>query len=442
MTTAHILLGIGIALVAGLISNRLIKLVHLPNVTAYLIVGILLGPYLFGLFNSNYKGILSEEILTSFGIIVDLALGFIAFSIGSEFKLSSIKKIGKGVITITIMQSCMALVFVDVALIVTCLIAGSLNENLPIILTLGAIATATAPAATLMVVKQYKAKGPVTDILLPVVAFDDAVGLILFSLSFSVAQVFAKQYAGIAGASVNVTSLIVTPLLEIVLSLGIGAVIGLLLTLAMKFFKSRANRLICMLASVILGVGFCELFVETFNLELSSLLTCMMIGAIFCNLERNAINILDGVERWTPAIFMLFFILSGAELEFKVMGSTTVLGICGVYLIARSLGKYLGARWGCDVAHTGGTIKKYLGLTLLPQAGVAIGMARSSSSTFRSFAIELEDVAGKAYLNNMASTITAVVLCATLFYELVGPVITKIALTKAGEIETVSKSNN
>lgn len=442
MTSAYILLGIGIALVAGLISNRLIKLVHLPNVTAYLIVGILLGPYLFSLFNSKLDGVINKEMVSAFGIIVDLALGFIAFSIGSEFKLSSIKKIGKGVITITIMQSCMALVAVDVFLIITCLIVGNLEANLPLILTLGAIATATAPAATLMVVKQYKARGPVTDILLPVVAFDDAIGLILFSISFSVAQVLAKQYAGVAGATISIKNILLMPLCEIFLSLAIGAALGFILTLAMKFFKSRANRLICMLAAVILGVGFCELFAEKFNIELSSLLTCMMIGAIFCNLERDAINILDGVERWTPALFMLFFILSGAELDFSVMGSWAVIGICAVYLLARSLGKYFGASLGCTMTHTGGTIKKYLGLTLLPQAGVAIGMARSSSSTFRSFATEsLKAVneSGYNYLANMASTITAVVLCATLFYELVGPVITKIALTKAGEIQTVNK---
>ena len=442
MTSAYILLGIGIALVAGLISNRLIKLVHLPNVTAYLIVGILLGPYLFSLFNSKLGGVINKEMVSAFGIIVDLALGFIAFSIGSEFKLSSIKKIGKGVITITIMQSCMALVFVDVFLIVTCLIVGNLEANLPLILTLGAIATATAPAATLMVVKQYKARGAVTDILLPVVAFDDAIGLILFSISFSVAQVLAKQYAGVAGATISIKNIFLMPLCEIFLSLAIGAALGFILTLAMRFFKSRANRLICMLAAVILGVGFCELFAEKFDMELSSLLTCMMIGAIFCNMEKDAINILDGVERWTPALFMLFFILSGAELDFSVMGNWTVIGICAVYLLARSLGKYFGASLGCTMTHTGGTIKKYLGLTLLPQAGVAIGMARSSSSTFRSFATEglkAANEGGYNYLANMASTITAVVLCATLFYELVGPIITKIALTKAGEIQIINK---
>ena len=207
METGEILLGISIALIAGLISNRLIKLINLPNVTGYLLVGILLGPYFFSLFNDNLTGVISKEMVESFGIIVDVALGFIAFSIGSEFKLSSIKKLGKGIITITLIQAFAALLFVDIALSVLSLCTGSFKENLPMILTLGAVATATAPAATLMVIKQYKAKGPVTDTLLPVVAFDDAVGLILFSISFSIAQVFAKQQAGIGGAEINIVNI-------------------------------------------------------------------------------------------------------------------------------------------------------------------------------------------------------------------------------------------
>jgi Kef-type K+ transport system membrane component KefB len=442
METGEILLGISIALIAGLISNRLIKLVNLPNVTGYLIVGILLGPYFFSLFNSNLTGVLSEHMVESFGIIVDVALGFIAFSIGSEFKLASIKKLGKGIITITLIQAFAALLFVDIALSAYCLCTGTLAENLPLILTLGAVATATAPAATLMVIKQYKAKGPVTETLLPVVAFDDAVGLILFSISFSIAQVFAKQQAGIGGADINLVNIIVMPLLEIVLSLVIGALIGLALTFAMKFFKSRANRLICMIAATFLAVALCELCGTWFGFELSSLLTCMMVGGVFCNTRKDAIQIFDGVDRWTPAIFMMFFVLSGAELNFKLI-TLPVLGICAVYLIARSLGKYFGARFGCKLSHTDENVKKFLGLTLLPQAGVAIGMARSSANVFNGLAetalLENPLFTGTTYLQNIAGTITAVVLCATLVYELVGPFITKVALTKANEIPTTKK---
>lgn len=443
MDTGHILLGISIALIAGLISNRLIKLVKLPNVTGYLIVGILLGPYLFSLFNKDLTGILSQDMISAFGIIVDLALGFIAFSIGSEFKLSSIKKVGKGIITITMLQAFAALVFVDIALIIVCLCTNNLGEKMPLILTLGAVATATAPAATLMVIKQYKAKGPVTETLLPVVAFDDAVGLILFSISFSIAQVLAKQQAGLGGSSISIVDILVLPLLEIVLSLVIGGIIGLILTYAMKAFKSRANRLMCMLAAVFLAVALCDLFGTWFDLELSSLLTCMMLGAVFCNLRKDAIMILDGVDRWTPALFMLFFILSGAELDFSII-TLPVIGLCCVYILARSLGKYFGARLGCAIEKKDKNITKYLGLTLLPQAGVAIGMARSASNTFRSIADAAlkENIlfAGKEYLYGLAATITAVVLCATLVYELIGPIITKIALTKAGEIVKEEKT--
>ena len=438
METGYILLGISVALVLGLISNRLVKQLNLPNVTAYLIVGILIGPYLFSLFNEDLTGILSEDMVHSLGIIVDIALGFIAFSIGSEFKLSSIKKLGNGVIVITLFQALAALIFVDIALSVYSLINGTFEENLPLILTLGAVATATAPAATLMVIKQYKAKGPVTDILLPVVALDDAIGLILFSLSFSVAQVFAKTQAGIAGVSVDLSSVILFPILEIVLSLVVGIIIGAILSFAMNFFKSRANRLICMLAATFLGVALCQLFGEWFGMELSSLLTCMMIGATFCNLRQDAFSIIEGIDGWTPALFMLFFVLSGAELDFSKI-TLPVLGICIVYLIFRSLGKYFGARWGCATNNTDPNVKNFLGLTLLPQAGVAIGMARSAASSFANIASSaessVEGFVGSTYLNELGTTITAVVLCATLVYELFGPLVTKLALTKAGEIK-------
>lgn len=439
MTTGTVLLGISIALIAGLISTRIIKLLHLPNVTGYLVVGILLGPYFFSLFNKNLGGILTEEMVDSFGLIVDVALGFIAFSIGGEFKLSSLKKLGKGVITITVLQASMALIFVDVALAIVCLCNNTFEAQLPLILTLGAVATATAPAATLMVIKQYKAKGPVTETLLPVVALDDAIGLILFSISFAIAQVFAKQYAGVPGATISFYSIAVVPFLEIVTSLAGGAIIGFILSFIPRFFKSRANRLIAMIAAVLLGVALCDLCDEHWGVEMSSLLTCMMIGAVFCNVRKDATTILDGIERWTPAVYMLFFVLSGAELQFSAMANIVIVGICAVYIIARSLGKYLGARWGCHFAKTDHNVKKFLGLTLLPQAGVAIGMARSASTNFTNLAIRHESEILPAMASNLetiGTTIMAVVLCATLFYELFGPVITKIALTKAGEIKS------
>ena len=393
----NILLAFAVILILGLASTRLMKLLNLPNVTGYLLVGLLVGPFCLKVIN--------EGNIDGLKVITNAALGFIAFSIGGEFKLSSIKRLGKSVIIITLFQA-----FVTSGL--TFLVLWLVKVPMPIALCLCAIASATAPAATLMVVRQYKAKGPVTDTLLPVVALDDAVGLMIFSLCFALAKVIET------GGELTVVNVLVMPILEIVLSLTFGALIGFVLSLAMKVFKSRANRLIGMIAGVFLGIALCEIM----PLELSSLLVCMMIGAVFTNMRPDSIGILDGQERWTPPLFMLFFIISGAELDLTVLPTVGLMGIA--YLVARSIGKILGAALGAKSVKADDNIVKYLGLTLLPQAGVAIGMAQMVSMSLGGV---------------VAEKVTAVVLCATLIYELFGPVITKIALTKAGEIEKKPK---
>lgn len=393
----NILLAFAVILILGLASTRLMKLLNLPNVTGYLIVGLLVGPFCLKVIN--------EDNITGLKVITNAALGFIAFSIGGEFKLSSIKRLGKSVIIITLFQAL-------VTSSLTFLVLWAVGIPMSITLCLCAIAAATAPAATLMVVRQYKAKGPVTDTLLPVVALDDAVGLMIFSLCFALAKVIET------GGELTVVNVLVMPILEIVLSLTFGALIGFVLSLAMKVFKSRANRLIGMIAGVFLGIALCEIM----PLELSSLLVCMMIGAVFTNMRSDSITILDGQERWTPPLFMLFFIISGAELDLTVLPTVGLMGIA--YLVARSIGKILGAAVGAKSVKADSNIVKYLGFTLLPQAGVAIGMAQMVSMSLGGV---------------VAEKVTAVVLCATLIYELFGPVITKIALTKAGEIEKKPK---
>lgn len=406
------ILSIVVALTAGLLSTRVVKLLHLPNVTGYLIAGLLIGVSCFHLID-----------VKTFALIIDLALGFIAFSIGGEFKISSLKKLGKSIFSITFAQSFAALVLVDVFVVLAFLCMGKLdNQNLALSIVLGAIATATAPAATLMVVRQYKAKGPVTDTLLPVVALDDAFGLMFFSISFALAKAFAT------GEALTVLNILVWPLLEIICSLAIGALIGTILAFACKWFKSRANRLCLMVTAVFLGVGLCELF-ETFNLPfgLSSLLLCMMIGAVFCNVNDQALGIMDGCERWTPPLFMFFFVLSGAELDVTNLLNIGVIGI--VYLVARCIGKYFGSFFGAKAVHANKNVIKYLGLTLFPQAGVAIGMAQLVSKKFGAIPAT----------QGIATSIVTIVLSATLVYELIGPVITKIALTKSGEIEVEPK---
>lgn len=385
----HTLIYVAFAMIGGLALSRVVKKVHLPNVTGYLVAGLLIGPCCFRL--------IPKEALGGLSIVTEAALGFIAFSIGAEFKLSNLKAIGSKCLIITFFQALMAVVLVDAALILC-------GFELPICLTLGAIATATAPAATLMVVRQYKAKGELTNTLLPVVAIDDAIGLMVFSVSISIASALAS------GEQAGVREMLLEPMLEIVLSLAIGCAIGFICALILRFFRSRANRLSISIAAVLLGVGIAK------TLGLSDLLLCMCIGAMLVNLRDDALELLDRVDEWTPAVFMTFFVISGANLDLNALPGVGLIG--AVYLIARSAGKYFGAYLGGVFTHASDKIRKYLGITLLPQAGVAIGMAQIALTG----------------LPQYGSRIQAVVLCATLIYELVGPVLTKMALQKAGEI--------
>ena len=400
------ILGVALAMVFGLILNRVMKLFNLPNVTGYLIAGVLVGPYCINLLNA--------ENLSDVSFISTVALGFIAFSIGGEFKLDAIKRLGGKVLTITFMQAFFAVAFVMASLFVVQAIDKTLVST-PAILLLSAIATATAPAATLMVVRQYKARGPVTETLLPVVAFDDAIGLIVFAICFGIAKVLA------GGGEITAKTIALLPLLEIVLSLSVGCVLGLVIALACKLFKSRANRLSVMIAVVLVAVGLCQ--IEILGVHMSSLLICMMVGAAFTNARKDAVIILDGAERWTPPLFMLFFVISGATLDLTIIPYIGVIGI--VYIIFRSLGKYLGAFFGGVVTKADKNVKNYLGITLLPQAGVAIGMAQT--------------VGGEPALATISQSIVTVVLCATLIYEIIGPLLTKICLVKAGEITEKGK---
>lgn len=401
------LLCLAIAMAIGLGLTRLAKLVGMPNVTAYLVGGLIVK-YLLKVTNA-------EQYFSNLDVINDVALGFIAFSIGSSFKLKHLKEIGKSVVTITIFQAFTTVLFVDLALFGLHLLG---QISLSATLCLGAIATATAPAATLMVVRQYKAKGIVTDTLLPVVAFDDAIGLIVFAISLALAKVLAVE-----GGTVTVKDVLLIPLLEIVLSLLFGGLLGFVLAYATKVFKSRANRISLCVLSVFAGVGLCNIFGN--GIVLSDLLTCMAVGVVYVNINKESGNVMDIMDRWTAPLFMLFFIISGSELNLSVIPSVGVIGI--VYLVFRSFGKYSGAYLGAKLVGSDKHVQNYLGLTLLPQAGVAIGMAQKVASTIE--------------LHQISSQIVAITLCATLVYELVGPLITKWALEKAGEIAKPQKAN-
>ncbi len=412
----EILLSTAIALLAGLMMTRVFKKLglHFPDVTAFLIAGLLVGPYCLGRLNIAGLGFPTMEDVESLSVITNTALGFIAFAIGNEFRLSQLKSTGKQATVIGIFQALTATILVDVVLVALHFALGEEKLPLAVAITLGAIAAATAPAATLMVVRQYKASGPVTDLLLPIVALDDAVGLVIFAVSFGIAQ-------AIEGGTLNVFSIIVNPLMEILGSLILGALMGVLLTQLEKLFFSNSNRLSLSIAFVVMTISLSSLEFEAGPVKIgfSSLLVCMMLGTVFCNLSEYSADIMSRADKWTSPLFATFFVISGAELELGVFRypSTIIIGV--VYIVVRCLGKYFGALFSSSAVGCSSTIRKYLGITLFPQAGVALGMV----------------VTAQAIGPEKGGMIRNIILFSVLIYELVGPMLTKMALTAAGEIK-------
>jgi len=395
--TLNTLLDLGIMIFCGMFFGRLAKHVKLPNVTGYLVAGLLIGPYFFHAFGLNFS-ILTTDFLNNITVISEAALGFIAFSIGNEFKVSYFKRVGVTPIVIAILESLFAVIFVVAGLILT-------GNSVPFSLVLGSIAAATAPAATIMVVKQYRAKGPVTETLLSVVALDDATALMFFSISVAIAQTMVNP------AKASVVGAILSPIVQIVSALAIGAVMGLIYMIPLRYFKKDGNRISLTVGFVFAGIGLANM------LGLSSLMLCMAMGAIVANLCSDVDKIMDLCDHITPPIFMLFFVASGAGLEIDVLKKVGLIGV--VFVVLRVVGKIFGAALGGFVCKADKAISKYLGPCLLPQAGVAIGLTL---------------VAGRV-VPDFAPQIRAVVLCGTLIYELIGPGVTKMSLKKAGEIK-------
>ncbi len=415
----QLLICLSVALIAGLLMSRLAKAINLPAVTSYLVAGLLLGPFFLGRLGLSGFGIGfgTLEQVDSYSIITQVALGFIAFVIGNEFRLSSLESMGKQAITVGILQAVVTTAMVDIVLVILHLIQPDVISMASAI-TLGAIAAATAPAATLMVVKQYKADGPLTHLLLMVVAIDDAVGLVLFSASFGIANALEQ-------GRVDLISVLVEPIVEIVFSLGLGAIAGFCLNQLEVYFHSRSKRMSLSVAFVLLTVG---LSMVTFDIGpvhcgFSLLLVCMMTGTVFCNICSTSDELMDRLDRWVSPINILFFVLSGAELDLKILSNPMVLLIGVVYIAARSLGKITGSYTSCRLTKCSPSIQKYLGITLLPQAGVALGMAAEAA--------ELSD----------GHMVRNVVLFSVLVYELVGPTLAKMSLTAAGEIRPEGKTN-
>lgn len=409
------LLSVGVALIAGLLLTRLFTRLKLPDVTAYLVAGVLIGPYALGRLQLGGLGFGSAAEVDALSFLSDIALGFIAFAIGSEFRMSKLRKVGRQAVVVAILEGLCATLVVDASLL---LAHAFLGDKLPLsmVLTLGAIAAATAPAATLMVVRQYKARGPVTDMLLPVVALDDAVGLTIFAVSFGAAQ-------SLANGSVDAASVFLAPVLEIVLSLAFGAVMGFLLTFLERFFNSRRNRLTLMTGTIILTVGLAKYELSLFGLSLgfSPLLVCMMLGTVFCNASPLSEDLMEHEDRWTAPLYTLFFVLSGASLRLDVFRDIAIVGIGLSYVIMRCVGKFGGAYLGTTLMRCEPNVRKYLGYALFPQAGVALGMCMQVH-----------------VLGEQGLLIRSIILFGVLIYELTGPAITKIALTSAGDIRPKS----
>ena len=413
----YMLILLSFSILSGLIMSRAAKMVNLPSVTAYLVAGLLIGPFVLGRAGIRGIGFSSMEEVNSFSIISQAALGFIAFEIGNEFRLKDLKTMGRSAITVGILQAVITTIVVDIALLSLHFLFPSLI-SMSSAITLGAIAAATAPAATLMVVKQYKAQGPMTKLLLMVVAIDDAVGLVLFSLSFGMATAMET-------GAISITGVLVEPLVELVLSILLGVLGGVGLNVLEKYFHSRSKRMSLAVAFVMMTVGVSMLTWKVGEVKcgFSLLLVCMVEGTVFCNINETSQELMDRVDRWTGPLNMLFFVLSGAELDLSVLSNPMVLFIGLVFIAFRSLGKISGAYLSCRMEKTSPIIQKYLGITLLPQAGVALGMALTARN--------LSD----------GEVVGNVVLFAVLLYELFGPTLTKWALLKAGEISIEGKKS-
>ncbi len=388
----HILFYVGVILLVGLVSGRVVSKFKLPEVTGYLLGGVLIG--------GSFLKIIPHDIVGQLSIISEVALGFIAFSIGSELKISHIKKVGKGIVIITLCEALGAVILVTLAMLT---IGG---KDLSFSIVIGAIAAATAPAATLMVIRQYKAKGPVVNTLLPIVAMDDAVGIIVFGVSITVAKGLSS-----IGGEITLYNMLLEPIMEIVLAVVIGIGIGIILAFLSKSAKGGDRLLSLTIGVVFISVGISSHF------NVSPLLLCMAIGTTVSNIMPNSKRTLEVVDKFTPPIFIAFFTFAGAELDLSVLLTVGVAG--AIYIVVRVIGKVLGAGIGARIAKSPKTVQQYLGLTLVPQAGVAIGLAMAAQEALPTHGMEIR----------------AIILGATVVYELVGPLLTKIALTKAGEVD-------
>ena len=409
-------ISIALAMFAGVLATRVTKFFNMPDVTAYLIAGILIGPVGLGRLGIEGLGFTSYTSVSQLDLISSLALGFIAFAIGTEFMLPKLRKVGKQAVVIGLAEALTAVLFVTVVLLILHFIMPD-KISVPLAILLGAIASATAPAATLLVVRQFKAKGAVTSILLPVVALDDAIALICFAVASGIAT-------GMLGGEIDIFSIVINPMIKIFMSLILGGILGFMLAGLERWFHSNKNRMIFIVSGVMLttALSMLEINIGPVTISFSSLLVCMMLGTIFCNACPVAEEMMERAEKWTSPLYCLFFVLSGAALRFDIFTDITIILVGVFYIVFRALGKYIGAGVSARATHCAPQVVKYLGFTLFPQAGVALGMSLAASQI----------------LGETGALVRSLTLFAVLVYELIGPSITKIALTRSGDIQPKS----
>lgn len=392
----NLLLKICIVLLVGAMGGKVANLFKLPNVSGYLVAGLFLGP-------SFFHYVKSGDIET-FSVISELALAIIAFSIGSEFIIKDMLKLGKSIMIITLAE------VIGAVVIVFSVMYFIFNQPFAFSIVIASMSAATAPAATLLVIKQFNAKGPLTKTVLPVVALDDVFGIIAFGIAMSLAKL------SVGNQQFSAFTMFSEPFIEIGGSIVLGLILGALLSLISKRAKGRDEMQIITLAAIGIATGL-----STY-LNLSPLLTCITMGTTLVNLVHKSKRIFDSVEDFASPVYVLFFTLAGASLDLSVLAAVGLMGLA--YIVARAAGKMLGAWVGAKSVKADTAVRKYLGLTLLPQGGISIGLI----------------VLVRQQLPEFATSISTIIMFSVLVYEISGPIFAKIALQKAGEIDGGKKA--
>jgi len=427
----YLILAIAVMLLFGELFHKITKKLHIPDVTGYLFAGLLLGPGLISLIPvfSGYKGVVSYEAIEDLKILVKMELGFIAFGVGCEFKKDYVKRVGKKSILLACFESLSAVIvitclFMALSPIMTKLLNVDYVTYFSFAIAFGAIGSATAPASTLLVLKQYRAKGIVSSTLTAVVAIDDATALIAFGLAISVIELIS----GTAGSAGELSLLIAMPFIEIIFAILIGGVIGFLLAIVIRTFKGRSTRVVLVIAGVFLTIGLIEILNDQLsaawgqNVTISEIFGCMIMGVLFTNLSPDEEQATELLERFTPMMIVMFFVLSGADLRLGQIDSFGALAICVVtYILGMASGKFLGVFAGGKALKCPKKITHLLPMGLLPQGGVALGLVLIVSSI--------------PSLVVLSPELSATVVIACIITELIGPIFTKRMIYKAGEAD-------